>query len=324
MENLTMNLDDVQYIDDDKISIVFLSIVIRVDSINKLYPGGLKEFIKHELIYGVCNGRLFIFSEMMSEPNHIAIVYDQLLKPNGFIKNNDFVIGLDERFDEKRRGKPLEWCNVRWLKSEITPNGNFVWHIDSNKGINRKNTEKQMQNGGQISPVKKVDSVSFSNSVERARIVEIDFEGQTIIGKVNRHEKFAINVSIISPYKNWDNGIGISGPGQMSPYHFFTERGEVVINDLLTESYRKLKIIDESIDRICKVYENLKEEIIAVDDIKDDKLKTRIKSKLNDWFFRDFLFTSSVTGLMASVFEEDKVKQILEEYLKSGKKIYQE
>ena len=108
MEKLQMNFENVDFIDDDKISVIFLSIVLRVDSINKLFPGGLKEFMKSELIHGECNGRLFTFSEMQSVPHHIQNVYEQLLEPNGFIHKKDFVLGLDEICCDENRGKPLE------------------------------------------------------------------------------------------------------------------------------------------------------------------------------------------------------------------------
>ncbi len=43
-----MKIGKVDYVDDDNIPVSFLSLVLRVDSINKLFPGGLNSFLENE------------------------------------------------------------------------------------------------------------------------------------------------------------------------------------------------------------------------------------------------------------------------------------
>ena len=126
MENELMTFEKVQFIDEDKISVVFLSLIVKVSSINKKYPGGMKEFIRNGCVYGITNGRLFIMCDMMSSPSPIDNVIDELFEPNGIEIKKDYVYGLDERYEFSNHGKPMHWCEVPWLKSEILPNGNFV------------------------------------------------------------------------------------------------------------------------------------------------------------------------------------------------------
>ena len=127
-EKVLMTFEKVDYIDEDRLSVIFLSLVINVESVNKYYEGGMKRFIQHDLVYGVTNGRIFIMSEMYGVPHHLDEVMGKLLEPCGMQYGPDFVFGLDERCEDFNRGKPLEWCKTGWLESSIENNGNFVWY----------------------------------------------------------------------------------------------------------------------------------------------------------------------------------------------------
>ena len=140
-------------------------------------------------------------------------------------------------------------------------------------------------------------------------------EGVLVTGEIIEREKYFLRVRIVSPYINWENQVGINGMGRQNPNHFLTDYGDERARDLLQESYRKLKIIDESLDRIVRVYENLEEEIAEVGLLEDSEIKSRIISKLNDWFFNDFLFTSSVT-------EMKKIEHIITVYRDEKNRIY--
>jgi len=152
-------------------------------------------------------------------------------------------------------------------------------------------------------------------------IFSINVDNTQVIGKITKLERFYIEVDILYPYINWKNYRVISGPGRMTPNHFlkiYRERSE----QMLLESYNKLKIIDESIDRIIKVYNDITIEIQLVSKLKNDPVKERIVSKLNDWFFHDFIFTSSVTGMIASYSERAMIEEIIKAYIVEKKKIY--
>lgn len=122
----TMVVENVEYIDEELIKPDFISIIIRVDSITRLIPNGMKEFLKNEKVYGVTNGRLFVMCEMSSLPDYIDRVCADLLEPNGFLYNRDYVIGFSGISYGRDYGRPLDWCEVPWLFSEATPYGNFV------------------------------------------------------------------------------------------------------------------------------------------------------------------------------------------------------
>lgn len=147
-------------------------------------------------------------------------------------------------------------------------------------------------------------------------------EGVLVTGEIIEREKYFLRVRIVSPYINWENQVGINGMGRQNPNHFLTDYGDERARDLLQESYRKLKIIDESLDRIVRVYENLEEEIAEVGLLEDSEIKSRIISKLNDWFFNDFLFTSSVTGLITRITEMKKIEHIITVYRDEKNRIY--
>ncbi len=126
METVLMTFEKVGFIDEEKIGLTFLSLVVKVRAINKKFPGGMKEFIKNKYVYGVTNGRLFIMCDMMSSPSPIDTVIEELFEPNGILYKKDFVFGLDEKCDSSNYGKPLQWCDVPWINSEILPDGNYV------------------------------------------------------------------------------------------------------------------------------------------------------------------------------------------------------
>jgi hypothetical protein len=152
-------------------------------------------------------------------------------------------------------------------------------------------------------------------------LIEITFGNQLVTGRIVKLDKYYIEIEILSPFINWKNFSIISGPAKMSSYNFLVTYEEVS-KRLLSNSFRKLKIIDESIDRIVKVYNNMTEELKAVNIVQDEVIRERIIYKLNDWFFHDFLFTSSVTGLIASNSERAKIEEIISTYENEQRKIY--
>jgi len=143
-----------------------------------------------------------------------------------------------------------------------------------------------------------------------------------VIGEIVERQKFYIKVKITRPYSYWYAERFISSVGRQTPHHFLTERGDVVIQELLNDSYQKLKIIDRNIDRFLKVYNDLKNEIIMLSDLENNETKRRIEYKLNDWFYHDFIFTSGVSGLYTSINERELIDNILNTYKLTGQKVY--
>ena len=81
-------------------------------------------------------------------------------------------------------------------------------------------------------------------------------------------------------------------------------------------------MIDESIDRIINVHDDLLAEINEISIMENEKVKSRITDKLDDWFYKDFLFVSSVTGMITSISDRPQIESIITEYKSTQRKIY--
>lgn len=155
-------------------------------------------------------------------------------------------------------------------------------------------------------------------------ILSILIDGQTVTGEIVRRTKDHVKIKIVSPYTNWYNDRYITGQGRMSPNHFLTSHGYEVAKELLIDSYQKLRIIDFSIDRIVGLYKWLEEEIAEAGKLPYSKIKKRIISKVDDWFFNEALFTSSITGLITAIDERERIIEIINAYRYKKRKLYME
>jgi hypothetical protein len=152
--------------------------------------------------------------------------------------------------------------------------------------------------------------------------ISVEHDGKIIEGKINVRDKFDMEVEITKPYVKYLKHSGFRGPGRQTPHHFLTEYGDKRAKEFLIEIYKKLKIIDESIDRIVRLYDQYLEEVSITSVIEKVEFRDGINSKLQDWFF-SCLFTPSVTGLVASiVYDRDKIIEIIEVYKKEKRKLY--
>lgn len=147
--------------------------------------------------------------------------------------------------------------------------------------------------------------------------ISINYNGIEIVGEILELDEHFIKISIVSPYCNWTNQSKSNGMSRLSPNHFL-KTYEEVSKRLLLDSYKKLKIIDENLERICNVFDMLNEEMNEAEKLEESDAKKRILSKLQDWFFKDFIFTSSVTNLVPSIDERKKILGFIVSY-KFGK-----
>lgn len=150
--------------------------------------------------------------------------------------------------------------------------------------------------------------------------IEFIFENILLKGMVLERGRFFIKVQLISPLEAWANISIISGMCRGTPNHFLTEQGDETTRDLLIDSYQKIKILSgDSLDRIGKMYINLQMETKSLNEISDIEIRGKIKNKLEDWFY-DAVFTSSVTGLIASYNDRKYIFKIIENHLKEKEK----
>jgi Icc-related predicted phosphoesterase len=147
------------------------------------------------------------------------------------------------------------------------------------------------------------------------KTIEFIFDNVLLKGLILKRERYYIEVQLISPFEAWKNYGMISGMCRMTPKHLLTEYGEEVIRQLLIASYQKSKMLHDSFDRISKVHLGYKSELISLNEISDIQMRSTIQNKLEDWFF-DTIFTSSITGVIASNNDRKHVFEILENHLK--------
>lgn len=145
--------------------------------------------------------------------------------------------------------------------------------------------------------------------------IEFIFDNVLLKGKVLERNKFFVKVQLISPYEAWENFSIISGMCRGTPNHFLTEQGDKTIRQLLIDSYKKFKKLQDSLDRISNVYINLQIELKSLNEISDIEIRNKIKSKLEDWFF-DSIYTTSITGIIASYNDRSYIFEIIVNHLK--------
>ena len=123
----------ITYNDQDIQKIVFSALIIKVSSVVKKF-GGIAEFSNKYSFSGVTNGNLLMTAEMNSPPYRLEEFIEEVLIPNGFITELDFVF-IEEMLTQGVKGEvselinePHPHCNnINWLQSIIVRDGNFIW-----------------------------------------------------------------------------------------------------------------------------------------------------------------------------------------------------
>jgi hypothetical protein len=108
------------------------SLIINVKSIEQMYPGGFSALYLNNNYQGFTNGFIVVLSNLDSNPVYFHEFINNILKPNGFRKQHDFII-IEEEFTSELLSSANK--KVLWrvfnnsLNIFIDPNGaNFVWH----------------------------------------------------------------------------------------------------------------------------------------------------------------------------------------------------
>lgn len=123
----------IEYRDEEQIDIVFSTLIINVDSLNK--KGILLENFGKNLNHNcVTNGKLLFFSEMNQPQIMLEEIINELLTPLDLKFGDDYAIGYEQLiYGVGNTITPLlnkelpELEEINWLNSKITYKGNFVW-----------------------------------------------------------------------------------------------------------------------------------------------------------------------------------------------------
>ena len=155
-------------------------------------------------------------------------------------------------------------------------------------------------------------------------ILEIDEETDTVlVGEITERSQFYINVKLISPFYGFENCRSINGHARQSKMHYLTERGDEVAKQLLLISFKLVQEIDSTLNRLSDVNGIVKQELEKVSCCGNQLILDRIKEKMDDWFYKDFL-PEKYKGDCCYYFkrEKEQIDQIFEAFKLTGKKIY--
>lgn len=127
-------MNNVHYVDSDKVLIRFSTLVIDVSSLNGNQVT-VAEFVNQQKINCITNGKLLLVYEMRSDFSYLIELVNSYIEPQGLRNNVEYsfiqeqlTIGVDNREQFDVIGSELpETQNLDWLSSEITEEGCFVW-----------------------------------------------------------------------------------------------------------------------------------------------------------------------------------------------------
>ncbi len=159
------------------------------------------------------------------------------------------------------------------------------------------------------------------NEVLKSEFITIIVEGVVVIGQITCRQKDFISLRMISPYSGWEKYSSVTGPAK-AHCSYLTSLGDEVARDLLRDNYIKIRTIDHSIDRYAKVYEHLQAELKLISKMPNSHTKWRLNDKVKWWYYSEFLFATSVTGITTSLDERKSIEEILKTYKKEGRKTY--
>ena len=154
-----------------------------------------------------------------------------------------------------------------------------------------------------------------------SEFVTVIVEDVVVVGQITCRQKDFISVQMISPYWGWEKYSSVTGPAR-AHCSYLTSLGDEVVRDLLRDNYTKIKTIDHGIERYAKVYDHLQSELRLISKMPNSVTKWRITDKVRWWFHSEFLFSTSVTGIVASLDERKSIEEILKTYKKEGRKTY--
>ena len=135
------------YEDKDFLNPVCLTLVVRVDSINKAY-GDIASFTNKYKLKGVTNGKLYCVAFMTSPSDMLDAIENEYLLSCNFKFGIDYIYFNTEpyygvRFEINEDAyKELPYTKgLNWIKSVLLPNGNYVWFTDSNIPLREQEKE---------------------------------------------------------------------------------------------------------------------------------------------------------------------------------------
>lgn len=127
----------VTYLDEEWIKLHFWNLVVRVDSINRLF-GPVNLFVRAYKLHVRTNVKLLIISEMISPPGHLAEIISMVLTPLRMNVSQDYILimeeplrGVGDRYSPYIEFELPVTRELDWVQSILDFNGCFVWFNSS-------------------------------------------------------------------------------------------------------------------------------------------------------------------------------------------------
>ena len=123
----------VHYVDAESISIIFSSLVIKADSLNKAFTS-IDAFARKFDLNCTTNGKIVVIHEMNSHHPYMSDFVETHLEPLGIKYGIDYTFvseelfyGVEGRPSDTYEGKELfDTVHISWLNSKLTKKGCYV------------------------------------------------------------------------------------------------------------------------------------------------------------------------------------------------------
>ena len=155
----------------------------------------------------------------------------------------------------------------------------------------------------------------------KSEFITIIVEDVVVVGQITCRQKDFISILMITPFIGWEKYSCITGQAK-AHCSYLSSLGDEVVRDLLRDNYTKIKTIDHDLPRYAKVYDHLQAELRLISKMPNSETKWRIADKVQWWFYSEFLFATSVTGIAVSLDERKSIEVIFKTYKKAGIKTY--
>lgn len=122
--------NQIKFITKRELIIKERSIVINVDSIEELFPGGFKALFSSNNFHGITNGYIVVLVNRNNDPYYFEDTISIFFEPYGFKKNSDYYIIFNENsYENKLKTTAFGHVSNYWLNFNFNPIiGSCVWH----------------------------------------------------------------------------------------------------------------------------------------------------------------------------------------------------
>lgn len=150
--------------------------------------------------------------------------------------------------------------------------------------------------------------------------IEIEHDGQSIIGIITDRQKFRLEVTITHPYVGWSEYLVIPSMAMPGPRHFLTAHGDEVARNLLLTCFLKLQELDNRWPAIVAMRNELRRALKEVKSGCTSGTINTVAGVINE-YWGGFVFLDN-EELVLSVGQEFPLDLMIEVYNNTGKQLF--